>query len=219
MEEYTIAKGGALKVYGTNGAFDKCVDELKAKGLEVITAKQLAEARMLGGANHAVSRSWSWLAENFNYLPSGDILVASSAFNPLLQYPSAAQIATDCHRKGNEHFLNDEAVESLIEGSKHKDKVLLLKRKDVPSGIPTNAFSKEAVTSFLFGDEADNYGRFLRENGIKNVSLYVVDAAYAKEKRRAFSRALWALSLYIYSALYGNYGDLNDNFGRAFGVR
>ncbi|MDD4877565.1 MAG: hypothetical protein PHO02_00840 [Candidatus Nanoarchaeia archaeon] len=221
MEKYVIPKGEALEVYQAQGAFDRCVDEFRAENLEMITAKQLAEARMLGGANHAVSRQWSWLAENFNYLPNGDILVASGAFNPLLQSPSAAKHATDCHRANpfREYFLNDVAVESLQGGAKHKGKVLLLKRKDVPSNISTDAFSKEAVTAFLFGDEADNYGRFLRENGIKNVPLYVVDKAHAKEQGKAFSRALWADYLYYNSALYGNLSNLYDILGRAFGVR
>ena len=221
MEKYVIPKGEALVVYQAQGAFDKCVDEFRAENLEMITAKQLAEARMLGGANHQVSTTWTWLAENFNYLPNGDILVASKAFNPLLQFTSAAKMATDCHRANpfREYFLSDDVVESLQEGAKHKGKVLLLKRKDVPTGIPTNAFGKEAVTSFLFGDEADNYGRFLKENGIKNVPLYVVDKAYAKEQGEAFSRALWANNLGDDSALYG-YSDLIlYSNGRAFGVR
>jgi hypothetical protein len=217
MKKYSIPRGEALDVYKAEGAFDKCVDELKANGLEMITAKQLAEARMLGGANHPVSKSWSWVAESFNYLPNGNILIASKTFNPLLQYPSFAKQATDCHSKGEEFYLNDEVVSYLLEGAKHKDKVLQLKRKDVQRKIPTDAFGKEPVTAFLFGDKADGYGLFLRANGIKNVLLYVLDKAYAKKQGKAFSRALWAYDLCSSSALDGSY-ILYYGGGLVFGV-
>lgn len=223
MEKCVIPKGEALgeafEVYQAQGAFDKCVDEFKAKGLEVITAKQLAEARMRGGANHAVSRSWTWLAENFNYLPNGDILVASKAFNPLLQYASFAKMATDCHRQipFMEFCLNDDVVGYLLEGAKQKGGVLQLRRKDiqkeVTKGISTDDFGKMELTAFLFGDKAEDYGKFLRKNEIKSVPLYV-----ANKQSKAFSRALWAFNLYYSSALHGSSFLLN-NLGRAFGVR
>ncbi|MDI6738682.1 MAG: hypothetical protein QME12_09320 [Nanoarchaeota archaeon] len=219
MEKYIILRGEALEVHEANGAFDKCVDELKAEGLEVITARQLAEVRMFGKAKHAVSSNETWLAENFNYLPNGDILVASKGFNPLLQYPSAAKMATACHVANpfREYFLNDDVVESLLEGSNHKGRVLKLKRKDVPEKIRTDEFGKRKITAFLFGDKAEDYGRFLREYGIESVPLYVVDKAYAQKQGQAFSRALWASSLYGNSALYGD-SSLFNYYGRAFGV-
>ncbi len=220
MEKYILLKGEVLEVYQAEGAFDICVDKLKADGLELMTARQLAEARILGGANHPVSKSWSWVAESFNYI-DGYILIASKTFNPLLQYPSFAKQATDCHRKGEEFFLNDVIVGYLLEGAKN-GKVLQLKRKDVPNNIPTNAFSKEPfkrITDFLFGDKAEEYGCFLRANEIKKVPLYVVDKADAKKRSKAFSRALWASDLSNYSALYGSSLNLEYYNGRAFGER
>ena len=224
MEKYIIPMGEALNVYEANGTFfDKCVDELKAEGLEVITAKQLAEARMLGGVNHPVSRKWTWTAENFNYLPNGDILVASKGFNPLLQYPVEA---TNCHRQNPfmEFYLSVNDTENLRRAASSdvnqamKFGVLLLKRSKVLSDIPVEAFGEEDVTSFLFGDKAEDYGKFLKENGINNAPLYVVDKAHAQKQGKAFSRPLWAYGFSLNSAL-GGYGSLSDGDGRAFGVR
>lgn len=215
-----ISQGKALEVCMAEGKFDTCVGKLKANGLELITARQLAEARMLYGAYHPVTLKGSWVAENFNYLSNGDILVASKAFNPLLQYPSFAKQATDCHRQRKEFYLNDDIVSYLLEGAKHKDKVLQLKRKDVPNKISTDAFSKEPVTTFLFGDKAEEYGQFLRADGIKSVPLYVVDKASAKELGKAFSRVLWDSILCIDSGLFG-YCDLSlfYSMGRVSGIR
>src|SRR3990172_9401448 len=58
---------------------------------------------MLGGAEHPVSRRWSWVGENFNYSPYGAILVASREYNPILKSPEEE---TDCHRDGKEFHLD-----------------------------------------------------------------------------------------------------------------
>lgn len=218
MKIYMAKKGKVLELYEANGDFDKCVEELKAEGLELITAKELAEARMIGGTNSFACKNWSWIAENFNYLPNGDILFASKEFSPLLNYPSLANQATDCHRQHREFYLNDEAVESLLEGTKQKGGVLYLKRKDVPLYIPSSAFGKEAVTAFLFGDEAGNYGHFLNENKVKNVQLCVAGKEPQK-KGKAFSCSLWIEGFNDYSTLYGCGGFSLLHSGRAFGMR
>ena len=219
MKKITIPREDALEVYQFEGPWDKGVSALKSQGLDTITARDLAEARILGGANSPVSTRWTWLAENFNY-DKEDILIASREFSPLLQYPVEA---TDCHRQGKEFYLSPNDTEKLRRAASSdvnqamKFGVLLLKRSKVLSDIPVEAFGEEDVTSFLFRDKAKEYGRFLKENGINNVPLYVVDKAHAKEQGKVFSRALWAGSLYFISALVG-YDFLYYYGGRVSGV-
>ncbi|MEK6864601.1 MAG: hypothetical protein AABX27_04860 [Nanoarchaeota archaeon] len=218
MEKIKIPRGDALVVYQFEGPWDKGVSALKSKGLDAITLRDLAEARILGGANSSVSTRWTWVAENFNY-DKDDILIASREFSPLLQYPVEA---TECHRQGKEFYLSPNDTEKLRRAASSdvnqamKFGVLLLKRSKILSDIPVEAFGEEDVTSFLFRDKAKEYGRFLKENGIKNVPLYVVDKAYVQ--KQAFSRALWAYCLYVNSALNGD-DNLDSNSGRVSGVR
>ncbi len=206
MEKITIQRGDALDVYQFEGPWDKGVSALKSQGLDAITLRNLAEARILGGANSPVSTRWTWVAENFNY-DKEDILIASREFSPLLQYPVEA---TDCHRRDKEFYLSAEDTEKLRRAASSdvnqaiKFGVLLLKRSKVLSNIPVEAFGDEDVTSFLFRDKAKEYGQFLKENGIKRVPLYVVGKAYAQKQDRAFSRALWANDLGSDSALDGD---------------
>jgi len=215
MEQIIIQGRDELEVYRLIGSWDKEVSILKSQGLDVITARDLAEARILAGAKNPVSTGWTFVAENFNY-DGNDILIASREFSPLLQYPAEA---TDCHRRGKAFYLSPKDTEKLrcVASSDinqaMKLGVLLLKRSKVPSYIPVEAFGEEDVTSFLFRDKAKEYGRFLKENEIDNVPLWVVDKAYAKKKGKAFSRALWANCIDCNSALNGN-GSLNDDYGR-----
>ena len=221
MEKITIPRGDALVVYQFEGPWDRGVSSLKSQGLDAITLRDLAEARILGGANSPVSTRWTWVAENFNY-DKDDILIASREFSPLLQYPVEA---TECHRQGKEFYLSPNDTEKLRRAASSdvnqamKFGVLLLKRSKILSDIPVEAFGEEDVTSFLFRDKAKEYGRFLKENGIKNVPLRVAGEAYAQEQGRAFSRALWAYDLNLNSALVGYNLILNDNVGRVSGVR
>ena len=206
MEKITIPRGDALVVYQFEGPWDRGVSSLKSQGLDAITLRDLAEARILGGANSPVSTRWTWVAENFNY-DKDDILIASREFSPLLQYPAEA---TECHRQGKEFYLSPNDTEKLRRAASSdvnqamKFGVLLLKRSKILSDISVEAFGEEDVTSFLFRDKAKEYGRFLKENGIKNVPLRVAGEAYAQEQGRAFSRALWAYNLNFNSALLGN---------------
>jgi hypothetical protein len=210
-----------LDIYTHMGSFDKGIAALNKERLAIWTARDLAEARMLGSAKHQVSREWSWVGENFNYLPNGAILVASRDYNPILQNPEEA---TDCHRNDKEFYLDNKIAKELRERAEKdpekalKTGVLLLPRNSVKSEIPSTAFKDEPLTYFLFRDTAKPYGQFLKENGIDSVPVYVVDADYAKKQKQAFGRALWVHYLDDWSLLDG-YDILHFNSGRVRGVR
>jgi hypothetical protein len=210
-----------LDIYTHIGSFDKGIAALNKEKLAIWTARDLAEARMLGGANHQLSREWSWVGENFNYLPSGEILIASRDYNPILQN---AEEATDCHRNGKEFYLNNKIAKDLRERAEKdpekaiKSGVLLLPRNAVKGELPSTALKDEPLTYFLFRDTAKPYGQFLKENGIDSVPVYVVDAAHAKKQKQALVRALWVDDLFSRSFLVG-YDYLHSSIGRVRGVR
>ncbi|MFA5887563.1 MAG: hypothetical protein WC852_02540 [Candidatus Nanoarchaeia archaeon] len=189
------------------GNWASCILKLRKRNLEIATAGQIAELRIKHGRDSAYYQNGGWVAENFNYLPNGDILVASQDYNPHLKY---AKEATKAHIASEEFYLDDKIVAELLEAEK-KGSVLLLKRKDVSDKISVDSFGKEPLTAFLGWGK--DYGKFLNSCEIKEVSLYVAD-----KQKQAFSRALWAYDLYSNSALSGS-SSLNGNSGRAFGVR
>ena len=72
------------------GNWAKCVSDCKIKSLEVATAREIAELRIRHGKDSVYCTKGSWVAENFNYLPDGRILVASRDFNPHFKYADQA---------------------------------------------------------------------------------------------------------------------------------
>jgi hypothetical protein len=199
------------------GNWAQCVAGCRAKNLEVATARQIAELRIKHGKDSIYCKNGGWVAENFNYLPNGDILVASRDYNPLLKY---AEEATKAHIAGKEFYLYGGVIQGLYDEEKQGN-VLLLKRKDVSDIIAVDAFGKEPLTAFLGWGK--DYGEFLKGCSIENVNLYICDEKYVKKQKQAFSRALWANYLYLNSALYCDSSlDLScggGSGGRVFGVR
>ena len=70
-------------------------EKRQAEGLELITARDLAEARILGGRDHPVSQEWSLVVEHLIYLSNkrADILVVDGAHSQLLAHPVEATAA------------------------------------------------------------------------------------------------------------------------------
>ncbi|MBI4441702.1 hypothetical protein HY639_06035, partial [Candidatus Woesearchaeota archaeon] len=176
MIKYTIPKGERLTVYEKSGDFDEAYAALQKKGVQLMTAAELAEARIRAGPKHPFSTSGCWVAENYNYLPNGEILIASRDSNPILKQPKQA---TDAHRSGKEFYLAEAAVKELRErATEDVEKaftsgVLLVPRKNVKAQFPTHAFADEAVTYFLFRQQAKPYGEFLAAQGIVELPPYV----------------------------------------------
>ena len=214
-----------LAVYSHVDPFDKGVSALRKEGLELITARDLAYVRLLGGAKSPMSREWTWVAENFNYFPNGDILIASKKYSPLLRKGSPEE-ATECRRQGKEFYLDKKIAKELCERAEVdptlaiKSGVLLLHRKAVKSEIPSTALKDAPLMYFLFKDTAKQYGQFLKENNIDSVPTYFVDADYAKKQKQPFGRALWVNNHILRSILDGDNDYLHlNNGGRVRGVR
>ena len=62
----------------------------KANNLEIATARQIAELRMKHGRDSDYCTKGGWVAENFNYLPDGNIYCFKGDFNPLVLFAEEA---------------------------------------------------------------------------------------------------------------------------------
>lgn len=204
MDKLTIPSGEKeqIEVYTHDGPFAEGVAAFKEKGLSLITAYELARGRLFGGVKELQKNplNWehTWVAESFNYLPTGEILIASRDYNSHLKNPDEAL----CYRDGREFYLGPKLKEKLRERAEADPKkavksgVLLLPRKAVKDEIPSTALIDNPLTYFLFRDTAEPYGQFLKENNISFIPVHVVDADYAKKQKRAFIRPLWIGDVY-----------------------
>ena len=175
--------------------FDKGKEVLEEAGYPIISLEQNARLRIQEGKNAYVSQNGNWVKEGFLYVSNkGKFLTKAS---PVMVYPAAA---TECHRQGNEFYLTDEQVEQGLADS--------IKLKDRDFSIPTNRFGEEEVTNYIFGNSARDYGSFLKDVGIKEMPVWMVDDIGSK----SFVRQAWFVRLDDESRLdgYVRYLDCND---------
>jgi len=166
--------------------FDEGKKILEADGYHIISAEENARLRAQEGKDADVSRNGNWIKEGFLYIPKkGKFLTKNS---PVMDNSVEA---TQAHRKGNEFYLTDTQVESGLANS--------VKLKDRDFSIPTNRFGDDEVTAFAFGNSAKPYGNFLREAGIKEMLVYMVDNIEDKP----FARQAWLFRLGYWSGLLG----------------
>lgn len=230
MEKRTIPAAGALEVWSQNGPFDVGIVELRKPdesrqkpSLELITAEQLAIIRIRDGLASPFSTQGTWVAENYNYGKgrAAEIVIASASLNPILKQPVEA---TNAHRQNKEFYLTDavwKQLRAVAESDPYKamkSGALLVRRKDLKSEIPVEAFGETPETVFLFREQAQAYGNWLGVQGIKTVPQYSANADYAKKQPQSFGRALWVGDLGSRSVLSGP-NDLRDLIGWVRGVR
>ena len=180
-------KGKPVSAY-VEGPFDEGLQTLTDNGYSLISLEQNARLRMQEGASAYVSRNGNWVREGVIYVPKkGSFLTKKS---PILAH---AKEATDCHRNGEEFYLTREQAKGSLEGS-------------VPlsdESVPTNRFNEDPRTVYAFGKVADDYGKFLRGQGITEMLVYLTSA-----QDKPFARQLWFGGLDCRSDLDGYYRGL-----------
>lgn len=179
-------------------AFDDGKEALESEGFEIIGLRDNAVLRMQEGANSYISQYGNWTREGVVYVPKKGVYLVRSS--PIM---ANAKEATDCHRNGNEFYLTDEQVESAL-----VDSVKL-----TGESIKTDKFIDNEVAVFAFGDSAEAYGNFLKENGIKNMLVYLASLG-----KKPFVIQLWFLRLDDDSELNSVNRYLNHGY-RVRGVR
>lgn len=202
--------------------FDKALTEIKAANGQLATAQQVAQARMVGGKEHHVSKYGSWVAENFVYFPSGKILATYVDYSPILKHPKEA---TEAHRNGEEFYISKEEAKNLegmakedLEKKPSEQRVYTF-NKTKSYEIPSSKFAKDKLAQFIFKEaDAKKYAEFLQGAGITKVPVWLVEPNHVKTQKAPFARPLWFHGLVIRSDLYG-YLRLLYYGNRARGVR
>lgn len=218
--EIQRANGKPWRLYIHKGSWSPGIKSLMQDNLKIITARDLAEARILNGVNGSLNAMGTWVGECFIYMPNGDILVASREHNPLLKLEFAKE-ATRAHRERREFYFNADTA-NMLRNLAERDAVkaiesgvLLLERQVLDKYgtsekgkiiIPVSEFGEEPLTQFLFRDMAKPYGNFLKEfvfdnpfiflepviekGIIKNIPLCIANKKYAQEQEMPFCCAL-----------------------------
>ncbi|MEK6936093.1 MAG: hypothetical protein AABW67_04850 [Nanoarchaeota archaeon] len=167
-----------------NAPFDKGKEALAKEGYKIISLEENAKLRMQEGKDSYVSRNGNWVKEGVIYVPNKGVFLTKNS--PIMLN---AKEATDCHRKNKEFYLTDAQVQESLADS------VELKAKD----IPTNRFADNKITIYAFGDSAKQYGEFLKEAGIKEMPVWLVNL-----EDKPFARQMWFRFL-------GNRSGLDDN--------
>lgn len=146
------------------GPFDRCINRFKECGFNLTSIEELAELRLCGGYEHAVSKHTLWIAESLNYLDEKNLVVASRDYNQLLKNPEAA---TSVHREQKEVKLDDTFAKELRERAETdpdkaiKSGVLLVQQKSLEN-ISIDALAENPTTIFMFRSTANAYAKFCK---------------------------------------------------------
>lgn len=176
-------------------------EKLENKGYSMISLKKNAELRMQEGKDVDISKKGNWTREVFIYDTQKGIYLAKKS--PIILN---SREATKAHRNGNEYFLTDEQIEEAL-----TDSVGLSSGKS----IPTNRFNENEITSYAFGDVAEDYGKWLdNEAGIKEMPIYIYLADFSG---KSFARQNWFTNLNEESGLCGSKVLYSDD--RLLGVK
>ncbi len=182
--------------------FDQSLQTLMANSYDIISTAQNAQLRIEQGANSPVSQNGNWVKEGVIYIPNSNPRLVR--VSPIL---AQAKDATQAHRNGKEFYLTSN-VERLLTDS------VTFPQKNIE--IPTNRFGDEELTRFVFGGEreAQQYGEFLKETGVKSMPVWAVDSEWVNAKSQPFVRQLWFGGLGDGgSDLYGDYYYLDGGDG------
>ena len=165
---------GKLESAYTEAPFDKAKRELEKEGYRIISLEENARLRMQEGEDAFISQNGNYTKEGVIYLPSKEIYLTKNS--PIIDN---AEKATDCHRKSNEFYLNEKQIKTSL-----KDAIKFPKTENY--NIPTDKFGEDALTDFAFGKIAKDYGKFLKEAGIKEMPVYLANCS-----NKAFARQMW----------------------------
>lgn len=201
MINHDIKPTGIASAY-VQAPFDIALDELQIAGYKPISLEENARLRIEQGKTAYVSGKGNLTKEGFIYIPGAD-KVRIVKNSPILTNSTEA---TQAHRKRREFYLDSISTENSIPVPYNQ------------KAIPTSKFADEDITAFLFGSQAQAYGQFLKEAGIKQMPIYLVDRTHLKYQSTPFARQCWFISLGSGSGLDGYYRSLAYGY-RLRGVR
>ena len=197
------------KVVRVTEPFDKALQTLEQQGIRTpINARDLAYARIQEGRASPLCNCGSYVREGVLYVPDKTLFIRNS----LLLRKKVSEQAVEAHRSGNEFYVDEKFVKQYQEqAEKDKDKEpqkrkVLTLNKMKTFEISTDKFTDEELTLWLFGDQTEDYGNFLRENKINEMPVYL-----SGNSDRNFANQLWLSYLDGRSYLSGDIGNLYNS--------
>ena len=185
-------------------AFDKALVDLKDNNFEVVSLPQMAQLRIQEGKNAKVSKNGNYVREGVIYIPKEGIYLARNS--PLLQLELAKE-AVQSHRNGREYFIETKIAEEYREKASQEPKAEVFQLKNLEA-IPTNRFNEDERTLWLFQSQAEDYGDFLRQAGIKEMPFFFNEEKYINKQEKPYANQLWLRRLDDRSLLFGGVGVL-----------
>lgn len=179
--------------------FDQGKELLEKEGYRIISLKENAQLRMQEGKDAFVSKNGNWTREGVLYVPNKGVFLTKSSLIVV-----NAQEAIHCHRNEQEFYLTDAQVQESL-----ADSVEIL-----GNPVPTNRFAENPITVYAFEDQADQYGQFLRNAGIKEMPIWL---ANLEDKPSVRQMRFLRLTAIVRSSLRG-YGCLNCGY-RVRGIK
>ncbi|MDD5132894.1 MAG: hypothetical protein PHD81_03850 [Candidatus Nanoarchaeia archaeon] len=166
--------------------FGKGKSMLEKEGYKIISLEENAKLRIQEGKGAYISNNANWVREGIIYTKNGVYLTRNS---PVL---TDIKTITSIPTQAEEFYITKKQIEKSLEDS------VEIK----PIAIPTNRFKDDPITVFAFDDIAEQYGLFLKEIGIKKMSieLHTLEA-------KPFATLVWFCSSNKYqsSNLIGNW--------------
>ena len=178
--------------------FDRALAELQKNGYKLISLEDNAQLQIQQGKDHYISKNGNWVEEGVLYVPGKGRFITRCS--PILDHPRKA---TQAHRNGEEYFVSDSQVKKALEES-------IQIPYDV-NAIPTNRFGKNAITMFCFGKNAKDYGLFLKDAGISDMSLWLNKESYVQKQEKPYANQLWLGDISGRFVLVGNYEGFHHN--------
>jgi len=190
--------------------FDTALQLLRDNSNELITARNLAYARSKEDSRHSLSQYGSYIKEGDVYIPNKTPQILLIRNSPLLQLELAKE-AVKAHRSGKEYSI-ESSLAKEYSGKSSEDQNSEVFPLTNLEAIKTNKFAEDKRALWLFQDQAENYGKFLCDSGIKEMPLWFNHERYINSQKSIYINQLRLRSLGDRSGLLGYGRDLDFSF-------
>jgi hypothetical protein len=166
-----------------NAPFDVAKAELEKNGYRIISLEESARLNMDENSIHSEyahgdgNGKYHFVREGLLYIPNKGIYITKNS--PIIDFPEEA---TQAHREKREFYLTDKQVKHALEDSLWipGDCSVPISEIEVSAKDPNNIdlkdkfdpFRNNVLTEYLFGDETERYGKFLRrEKPVRRINI------------------------------------------------
>jgi|TARA_Y100000310_G_scaffold340166_1_gene435026 hypothetical protein len=167
--------------------FDVAKAELEKSGYRIISLEESANLRV---ERRTYGDPDSWVKEGMLYVPNKGVYITKNS--PIIKYP---EIATQYHRTGSDYNLTEEEVKHALEDS--------IQIFPYNTSVPTDRFGQDVLALYLFGNNAPEYGQYLRKNEVDSMPIKVSDIDY-KDSKFPFVRQIYFEGPNFMSEVDGN---------------